>query len=348
MWWMTLVLVACEAPQETPTDGGPTDDVTVTHSGTSGSTPTLPPDSGTGHTGVPMTSELMPWERSTFDCSTIPRGPVVGTNLAWSFPSEDFTLDADGYLWGVPGGILKRQTYGGVGEPVVPGLGDVRGSRFLPDGRIALSHPEDGSVYLVDPVSGSGTVGAAGLNTPNGIAIDFEGRVAVATSERIVRIDPATGAVDELVFMDRRSFDGLTYSPDFKRLYFNEELGRVHWIDFADDGTWSEPQGPITLIPNPLIAFAILDGMATDVCGNLYANEMNGKVWRVWPDGEVELVANIGGASIIPALNFGIPARDGWIADHLYVMNFLGTLIDLPVGVPGKWEPHMPWPAVPE
>ena len=79
-----------------------------------------------------------------------------------------------------------------------------------------------------------------------------------------------------------------------------------------------------------------------DACGNLYVNEMNGKVWRVRPDGTMEVLADIGGLAIIPALNFGLPDRDGWHLDKLYVLDFGGALWEVDAGVPGKWEPHMP------
>lgn len=343
MWLAIASFVACRAP-EAPRRVDPTE--TAGHSAappTDPATDTARPTTPTGDSGGAAPTGPMPWELSTYDCAAVPRGMVEGTRLTWALSSEDFTLSSDGFLWGVTGGILKRVPFGGPGEVRVPGLGDVRGMRFLPDGRLAMAHPEDGSVYLLDPTTGSYTVAASGLVTPNGVAIDVEGRIAVATSQRIVRIDPATGDIEELVFMERTSFDGIVYSPDFRRLYFNEELGQVHWIDFADDGTWSEPLGGVQ-VGHPLVPFGILDGMAVDVCGNLYANEMNGKVWRVWTDGEIEQVAEVGGISIIPALNFGLPAQGGWVADHLYVMDFTGALIDLPIGVPGKWEPHLPWP----
>lgn len=342
--FVLLVLAgACREPDDGPRGDRSPDPHTGGGSPTASTASTADTAAATGDTAGTTPTGTMPWERSDYDCASVPRGMVSGTRMTWAMSSEDYTLSADGYLYGVPSGMLKRMPYGGGAENLVPGLGDIRGQRFLPDGRLAMSHNADNTVWIVDPVTGATTVAATGLVNPNGLAIDFEGRIAVATSQRIMRIDPATGDVEELVYMERRSFDGIVYSPDFQRLYFNEELGRVHWIDFAPDGTWSEPQGPLQ-VGEPLVPFGILDGMAVDVCGNLYANEMNGKVWRVWPNGEIEQIADIGGISIIPALNFGLPAQGGWQADHLYVMDFTSALIDLPVGVPGKWEPHLPWP----
>lgn len=348
MWWWPLCACTPDETDKAPAGGddGPRDSAAEPPTETD-----LPPGptGSTGDTGEPPYTGPMPWERSTFDCAAVSHDVVTGTRLGWVPSSEDYTFSDDGFVWGVVGGNLKKTPYGGGGAVVVPGMGDVRGTRFLPDGRLAMSHPEDASVWVVDVTTGSGVPVASGLDTPNGLAVDFEGRIAVATQQRIVRIDPDTGDTEVLVEMAGRSFDGIVYAPDFQRLYFNEELGRVHWIDFHPDGTWSAPQGPIQVVTGPLIGFGILDGMAVDVCGNLYANEMDGHVWRVRvDDGAVELVANIGGASIIPALNFGYPSQGGWTADHLYVMDFLGSLIELPVGVPGKWEPHLPWPPLPE
>ena len=55
-------------------------------------------------------------------------------------------------------------------------------------------------------------------------------------------------------------------------------------------------------------------------------------------------VVEIGGVAVIPALNFGLPDSGGWHLDRLYVMDFMGALWEVDVGVPGKWEPHLPRP----
>jgi hypothetical protein len=302
--------------------------------------PTIPaPTADTGE--VPTTP---PWELQDFDCSTIVPGPVPFTRLAWAPSAEDFTFSPDGGMYAVSAGVLKRTPFGGPAEVLVPNLGDVRGTRFLPDGRLALAHPADASVWLVDPATGDGLPLGGSLDTPNGVAIDLEGRIAVATHHRIVQLDPATGASRDLAVIQGRSFDGLTYSPDFRRLYFNEELGWIHYVEFDAAGDPGPVQDLVQMPVTPLSPFSILDGMAMDACGNLYANQMSGRVWRITPTGEMEVVADIGGLSIIPALNFGLPDRDGWSLTHLYVMDFTGNLYDLDVGVPGKWEPHLPVP----
>lgn len=331
----TPLLFACKEPAQKSINGDdddatPTDTTTPAHTGTAASTG----DTATGSTG---TSE--PWDLDV-DCTALLPAPVEYVSYNWASISEDYTFSADGYMYQATSTGLRRTPFGGPGELVLPIAGDVRGTRFLPDGRIALNTIETGSVVLVDPVTGSQETVASGLQNPNGMAIDLQGRIYVTVTAAIVRIDPATGAVDTIVDMPGNSFDGITFSYDYRRLYFNEELGQIHFVEFDEEG---EP-GPVidgTRIDLGFDPFSILDGMAADACGNLYINEMNGKVWRVTIDGQAEVVADLSGFAIIPALNFGYPPVGGWTNTALYVLTFTGSVYELQIGVPGKWEPHL-------
>ena len=179
------------------------------------------------------------------------------------------------------------------------------------------------------------------MQNPNGIAIGPDGGIFVATTGRIVRVDPDTGGQDIIAEMPGNSFDGITFSNDFDRLYFNEEFGQIHFVDFDADRTPSEPRTGAR-IPLGVDPFSILDGMAVDACGNLYVTEMNGTIWRVLAeDGTIEEIASLGGLAVTPALNFGIAPIGGWSETALYVITFTGTLFELDIGVPGKWEPHL-------
>lgn len=305
-----------------PPTGTPTDTDTI---GTTPTTPTTP-------TTVPQVE---------VDCTAVPTGLRPYAKYTWAPSAEDFTFSADGYMFSITGGALKRTPYGGGSEVLVPGLGDARGTRFLPDGRVAIAHMDTGSVKVVDPATGSLETVAASLANPNGIAIGADGRIYVATTGQILRIDPETLDVEVVVDLPGNSFDGLTFSPDYRRLYFNEEVGQVHWVDFDDDGVPGPPSDGID-IPNGI---SLLDGMAMDACGNLYVIVMNGKVWRIWADtGELEQILDVGGLAFIPALNFGLPPTGGWGNELLYVLDFTGSLYEVDVGVPGKWEPHLPAP----
>lgn len=321
-------------PASAPDDGSDTEDTDVVDTDDTD----LPAD--TDDTADTDTDEgVRPWEVPV-DCAALLPAPVDYTRHDWVSGSEDFTFSAEGYVVQVTGGGLKRTPFGGPPELLVPLDADIRGTRFLPDGRIVLVDNPTGTLRAVDPATGSQVPIAVGLTNPNGIAIGFDGKVYVATAGRILRVDPVSGDVEIVADLPGNSFDGLTFSPDFRRLYFDEELGQIHFVDFDESGVPGEPQlGP--RIPG----LTILDGMATDACGNVYVVDMGGKIWRLRTDGTLEDIASLPGIGpIYPALNFGIAPIGGWEADKLYVLSFLGVLYALDIGVPGKWEPHLPYP----
>ncbi|MCA9489255.1 MAG: hypothetical protein KC621_05015, partial [Myxococcales bacterium] len=176
VWTPWAWLAACSDPTITTNDGvtPSTDDPSTAHSGLSTS------ETGateSAHTGAPTTDSA-----EAFDCRQVPEAPVAFRKLPWAPTAEDFTLSADADMITVTGGLLKRTPFGGPPVNVAPGFGDVRGTRFLPDGRLALAHPEDGSVWVADLSTGGHTVAAGNLTTPNGIAIHPDGLIYVATA----------------------------------------------------------------------------------------------------------------------------------------------------------------------
>jgi hypothetical protein len=334
--WLALGLAgllwgAC-TPEPPPAAGDDDDDdVLPSPTGETGE----PPTGETGDSGTTST----PWDTEV-DCEAILPVPVESVRYDWVASSEDYTFSADGYLIQSSGGGVRRTPFGGPSELILPGAPEARGTRFLPDGRLALNAIETGSVVLVDVTTGSQEVVAAGLQNPNGMAIDLQGRIYVTVTAGVMRIDPSTGAVDRIVDMPGNSFDGITFSHDYGRLYFNEELGQIHFVEIDEDGEAGPVRDGVRI---NLSAFSILDGMAADACGNLYALEMDGTVWRVRLDGTIEVVAELPGTPIsFPALNFGYPPVGGWGSTALYVLTFTGQLHELQIGVPGKWEPHLP------
>jgi hypothetical protein len=341
--WIGIWL-ACSDP--TPRDGDlsdaatdvtDTDDTDVTDPNVTDTDPTPtddPDDTGTLDTSTDPTTDPGP----TVDCTALTPLPAPYVTYGWAPPLEDFTFTNDGHILGVIGGHLQEVAFGGASSILVPNLGDARGTRILPDGRVAIALVDSGTVLLVDPNTGGQEVLASGLANPNGIAIGDDGNVYVTTSGRILRLKPADFSQEIVAEVTGRSFDGISFSPDYSRLYFNEEVGRIHWVDFDSAGN----PGPVQDGPAiPIGGFSLLDGMAVDACGNLYTTEMGSTVWRVSPSGDVDLVVEVSGVAILPALNFG-PGTGGFDDHTLYVQDFLGRMHAVDVGVPGKWEPHQP------
>jgi sugar lactone lactonase YvrE len=81
-----------------------------------------------------------------------------------------------------------------------------------------------------------------------------------------------------------------------------------------------------------------IDGMGVDICGNVYATEFtNGNVWRISPEGDIELLVQLPSAWI-PNVKWG---RDlgGFSSQVMYVADRdEGRLFGVSVGVPGATE----------
>lgn len=330
---LALFVLGCSS--ETPVPGPPEGEEAPVVT-TPDPTETVPPVDTAPPTDTTTTSDEIPMIEA--DCTALLPVPAAYEILDWTSGSEDFALDLAGNHIGVWGGTLFATPYGGTKVPIAPGLSDsIRGSRILEDGTIVLSDPEHQTLVGVDPVTGGDWVIAGNLENPNGIAIGADGLVYVALTGSIVRVDPLTGAVETIVDMPGNSFDGLTFMPDYKSLYFDEEIGQVWKVTFDDAGVPSEPTLGPTL---PLGGFSILDGMTADACSNLYVVEMNGTVWRASPDGSVTIALDVQGFASTSAANFG-SGVDGWDSMTLYLSDFLGKTYAAPLGVPGKWEPYM-------
>jgi len=324
-----LALWGCQSPSssEPATDDSP------------GTTDT---DPGTG-TDTDTDTDTDTSTSTTFDCSNLPADPTVWRRLDNIPASEDFTIDADGYLWGVSivTRALVRTTHAGSPEAVIPNVSSWgRGTRFLSTGDIVIAEPDAGQLLLVDPTGPSVAPVLGGLQEPNGIAVDQEDHIYLTEmTGRVNRIDPYTG--DRSVVYDNPiSTDGITLSPDYGSIYWNSEQGQV--IQATLDASGELDGEPTLLATITGGAFVLLDGMTADVCGNLYVVQMSGYIVRVTPQGDQRVVVDLTGAaggSFISAANFGSGAG-GFERENLYVMNLDGGVFEVEMGIPGKWEPH--------
>jgi sugar lactone lactonase YvrE len=325
---LLLVLAGCEQPESSPRDP-------------EGSQPTR---SEPALDLPPARSQELPRDQPEPECDERPVASFVRFH-DYIQSSEDFTFDLDGYLWGVSTqGPLIRTPLDGELEVMRPDISSWgRGVRFLPDGDLVIAEPDRGALLRLDRDTLSGEVLRDGINSPNGIAIGEDGWVHMTQGGGdVLRVDPETGEADRLVQSDI-STDGITFAPDYRRLYWNSEGGQVMTLVLDEFGALAEEPALLTRIDTGL---AILDGMTSDECGNLYVVKMNGHLIRVLPDGTQEPLMDLnqhagGAASFISAANFG-SGVGGWERDHLYVMSLDHGLFELEIGIRGKWEPHMP------
>ena len=280
------------------------------------------------------------------ECADPPPLPRPFTFIESIPGSEDFVFDGLGNLVNIPQKTTLLTTAAGSTAVGFPVKFQARGTRYLPGGDLVVASSEIGGVVRFSP-EGLEKKLVLDLPNPNGIAVSAGGAIYLS-GMGIRRIDSDSGETELLAEYvgDYAGFDGLTFSPDYGTLYFNEEYrpegSPVFAMSVGPDGAVGEPALVATI---PVVGGKV-DGMTADACGNLYVVEMVGRIWRVTPDGPVELVAQLpeqpapGHFTYVAALNFG-SGVGGWAKDHLYVMNSEGGVFDVDVGVPGKPEPHL-------
>ena len=184
-----------------------------------------------------------------------------------------------------------------------------------------------------------------GVDSPNGIAVHLNGSLYVTSSGgKIYRVDPVANTYDIVIEYSDYPLNGITFSPDYQTLYFNEESGFIHKAAVNPDGTL-QPDEILTYLEQGTVT-TLLNGMAADSCGNVYTADMAGVIWRITPSGETELAVEITDEqkdslnTTITAVNFG-SGYGGWKRNHLYTISYTGNIHEVDIGVTGKPEPHL-------
>jgi hypothetical protein len=291
-------------------------------------------------------------------CDNLPALPRPATHIEGIYASEDFVFDKDGNILQVVidnAAVVRKNTYDGTSQ--ILAAMDVlwpQGTRLLPNGELIVTNADRNELIRIYP-NGSVEPFANGIAGPNGIAVNMEGILYVTSREgRVYRVDPVANTYRTVIDISAASFDGITFSPDYRTLYFDEEMGIVHKAAVNEDGTLGESEELVNifeamhLLDEEDFTKYMLDGMTVDRCGNLYVVEMSGRIYRVSPNGEVETAVDlyeaegiIEGEVFIPAVNFG-SGYGGWKADHLYIASFVEVIYEVNMGVTGKDEPHLP------
>lgn len=326
----------------TPEAGSPRDPGASTTPSSDSSSPSVDSAPGTTDTGrAPHTGDSA--DTGVVAPCPLPPAPTTWTYLDEVPSSEEFAFDAYGYLVNVDDALdaLVRTAYPNQVELLAPySSPEVAGVTFLLDGRLALADEGNGALVLLG-MDGSREILLGSLNQPNSITLDAAGQIVVTAFDRILRVDPATGASTVLASLPGLDLDGLVFSADYLQLYFNYDedsvVGRVA-LDAAGNPISA---GPIVNLPEQP-GFE-LNGMTMDICDNVYAISTGGDLYRVRTDGTAERLITLGGVPgmLTSALHFG-SGIGGWERDHLYVMNRYGGLFDLDMGIEGRKEPHLP------
>jgi sugar lactone lactonase YvrE len=295
-----------------------------------------------------------------FDCSNLPELPVEASVVRAVPGGEDLEFDANGNLVLAVRGqnalfLIPREGDQVLLNPDI-NLTSTAGTAVLPDGDIVVADEFSPLIARVDPETGQMTpiTYGPGIGGCNGLIVGSDGMLYCATywdgppTSGVARIDPDTGDAEFLY--QAPGIDGITFAADESYIYFNEGefygAGTGHLFRAPFDG---DVLGDVEDLGPPLAATqGTVDGMVSDVCGNVYiatqglnSPECAGSsAVRVTPDDEVAIVACLGNGAFTPGVAFG-SGVGGWEADSLYVIDWVGAVWEIPVGVPGARLPHL-------
>jgi gluconolactonase len=208
-----------------------------------------------------------------------------------------------------------------------------------PDGKLWAAD-EAGRLFRIDPESGSfeqvAEVGGFGV----GLCVDGDGQVYVCVYDRgaVVRVDPATGAVetycDSIEGGPLRAPNWNLFAPD-GAMYLSDSCEEVAGLDFVDVKSGrvvAVPRGggDATVIPTPPIGYS--NGMALGADGALYVAEtfIDPRI-LVIRDGEVSVYRELPG-TVPDGLAF---VEDGGLFVSMFQPNLI---IRIP---PGGLEPEV-------
>ncbi len=349
------------------------DDATMTAEGaesdtTGGDTTTGTPGSTDGSTTEPITTgpnettDDGPSEESSSDdasedtgtvyppeCDDIFRGPyaeIYDGPIITNTGSEDLAMNGADFFVVRDADILTEIHDGAVTMPYeldAPLGGTTLGLRFRADGDLVAAQYDSGELLLIHP-DGSVDPFFDMLEGPNGIYPDADGNVWVTeyAGQRVRRIDP-DGDDDTIITMGAATASGAN------GIVYDDLRQIVFWTKYDDSELWS---APIADDGTPGAAVLVTDleghsdGLALDVCGNIYAVDEGGglmnvsRIDRVFLDSsgdfvEIEELAGPGDINGAVA-NVQFAYGDGFVYDQaIYAVGVPGSLFVLDIQMTG-------------
>lgn len=334
--WALAVVAACADPGPDaagPEDGAPTP------------TPSTPPEPSSTPPTAPTTPPTTPITEPTVDCSALPALdlPLTYDKITRIQTEEDFDFDQYGHLVAQNGSSLVGYWRDDPSIDVIsPNVGlDAAGIRALATGDFIVAQPVGGAVKLVDGMTGGTSNALTGLRFPDGLEVGEDGYAYVTQfdvfSGGLHQFDPYTG--QELELLPDSPINGVALSPDELTLYVSSfgytgsnPFDGVAALSREPGGTWQLPATEIAPVN------ALIQGLVTDVCGNLYMVVSDtGEVYR-WSiaTGQLELLADLptAGYGFYSSARFGA-GHGGWLRNELYVTDRTGIYV-LDVGIDGR------------
>ncbi len=285
-----------------------------------------------------------------FDCTSLPTSlPYESREIDGSATAEDLDIDNDGFVIGSDRLNMYRSNAGGDLDMILPNVGNPQAIIVLPSDDIVF-YSETGELERLDP-DGERYVVTTGIYMPYGDAT-ADGMVYGSSYQthkfgnHIVRIDPFENEVEEILDWEDDYPWGITFNEDYTALYVSPIQGFDGFIK-GPTRIWKvnlDGDGYVDGDPELFVEFtgetSWTEGLAVDVCGNVYAS-LGKKIARISKDGKtideiwVDDSDFVGRA--ISGLAFGRKGKGGTDPLKLYASNPYGKYaIEIDVGVPGK------------
>jgi sugar lactone lactonase YvrE len=226
------------------------------------------------------------------ECDDLAQGPFTAEDLGALFVTddtsspplgpEDMAMDGDGGFVARSGTSLRRYTLGsppvldnGFSPPTF--AGPTLGLRYAPNGDLVMMQRTNGRVEVMHPDNTVETLFMQQANSvPNGLFVDADGIVWTTffTTSRVMRLDPA-GEDPAAVVTMQGSPNGVIFDPLRSVLFFlfysdGVQPSQLLRIPIAADGTAAGASAVVT----DMDGFS--DGLAIDVCGNMYVVDQGG------------------------------------------------------------------------
>ncbi len=276
-----------------------------------------------------------------FDCTIIPDAPLEINQLeeggATVRPAghHDVAFDREGWIAGHNNVALVRANRELQRQVISTAVANAEGLEYLPDGRLVVATKDGQGIVTISPDGALASL-APDRTDAFSIILGPDGRIYSGdfSGGTLVRVDPETGQTVQFL----NTVPGarvLNFSPDNTKMYvgtFGEEV----WVVDLDD--------KLTPVGSPR-QFATLpgaqyqDGLAVDVCGNVYIPVYPNNLFRITPEGTVSTYHQWADSSKYGhGLKWG-SGIGGWRRDALYSPQPWNggeeTVVEVVVGVPG-------------
>lgn len=223
---------------------------------------------------------------ASFDCSTAPDHPLDLRVMSGPRGYHGLAIDREGLIYGLDSSnTLTRSTYEGAFAPFVPNV-LAEQIAFTENGHLIMAAPE--GLVGITPSAQRYTIN--GELYGYGLRVGPDGRAYLAEAKAIRRVNLVTGTAETIVNIPdveegtfAHAFD---WSPSFDKLYIGmtgKSAGQVRVVPLDAELNAS---GPIEPFADIAAGSVWIDGVGTDICGNVYvANFATSQLFRITPDG---------------------------------------------------------------